>query len=398
MIYQKVSLKDAFCFYILSMDVNIIVVGGGCAGMQLINALLKLPAEQTGNILLIESNREIIHKSWCFWTKKQSEYDFLISKHWSELKFGSAYSDLFRKIAPYRYNYIHSELFFEYHNQLISNSPRVKVVYEEVKMFKSENGLKQVFTLNNRYQSQHVYSSIVDYTAINYDRILLWQHFKGWFIKTDQSVFNTNQATLMDFNIPQDNASHFMYVLPFSETEALVEFTSFSALDCYSDQIYDSYLRTYISEKFNCSYKVIREEKGKIPMTDFKFPPCSKEGIIHIGSTAGSIKPSTGYAFNRISRHTEYLIKCFLKSNRGIHANYGSARFHFYDTLLLQIIKDQPEKVDMVMDQLFSKNSFNQILSFLDENTTLLQEISLFNTLPIRLFLKEVLKYVRYQY
>jgi len=32
------------------IDANIIVVGGGCAGMQLINALLKLPAEQTGFI------------------------------------------------------------------------------------------------------------------------------------------------------------------------------------------------------------------------------------------------------------------------------------------------------------------------------------------------------------
>jgi len=396
---------DAFCyllllllFFSIMVDANIIVVGGGCAGMQLINALLKLPAEQTGNILLIESNREIIHKSWCFWTNKKSEYDFLISKHWSELKFGSASSDLSGEIAPYRYNYINSELFFEYHNQLISNTHRVTVIYEEVKTFKSENGLKQVITLNKQYQAQHVYSSIIDFSTINFNRVLLWQHFKGWFIKTDQPVFNANQATMMDFNIPQDNASHFIYVLPFSETEALVEFTSFSAVDSYSDEIYDSYLGKYIAEKFNSPYEIIREEKGKIPMTDFKFPPCSKEGIIHIGTTAGSIKPSTGYAFNRISRHTEYLIKCFLKNNKGINENYGSARFHFYDTLLLQIIKDQPEKVSVVMDQLFTKNSFNQILSFLDENTTLLQEISLFNTLPKLLFLKEVLKYVRYKY
>lgn len=380
------------------MDANIIVVGGGCAGMQLINALLKLPAEQTGNILLIESNREIIHKSWCFWTNKKSAYDFLISKYWSELKFGSACSDLSREITPYRYNYINSELFFEYHHQLISNSARVRVVYEKVKTFKSVNGLKQVITLNNQYHSRHVYSSLIDYTNINYNRILLWQHFKGWFIKTDKAVFNANQATLMDFNIAQDRASHFMYVLPFSETEALIEFTSFSKMNCYSDQIYDSYLGKYISEKFNCFYKVIKEEKGKIPMTDFKFPPCSKEGIIHIGSAAGSIKPSTGYAFNRISVHTEYLIKCFVKNNKDINENYGSPRFHFYDTLLLQIIKNDPEKVSVVMDQLFSQNSFNQILSFLDENTSLLQEISLFNTLPKQLFLKEASKYVRYKF
>ena len=382
------------CFFLM-MDANIIVVGGGCAGMQLINALLKLPADQTGDILLIESNPQIIHKSWCFWTNKLSEYDFLIGKHWSELKFGSSASDLSGEISPYRYNYINSELFFEYHHQLISNSPRVRVVYEDVKRFESDYGLKQVYTQNNRYQAQHVYSSLIDFSTIESNKVLLWQHFKGWFIKTDQPIFNSNQATIMDFNIAQDQAAHFMYVLPFSETEALIEFTSFSALDCYSDPIYDSYLKKYISEKFNCSYELIREEKGKIPMTDFNFPACSKKGVIHIGSAAGVIKPSTGYAFNRISRHTEYLIQCFLKNNNSINKLPGSGRFHFYDTLLLQIIQNQPEKVSVIMEQLFLKNSFQQILSFLDENTSLLQELSLFNTLPKRLFLKQVLKYVQ---
>jgi lycopene beta-cyclase len=379
------------------MDANIIVVGAGCAGMQLINALLKLPAEQTGDILLIESNRQINHKSWCFWTNKQSEYDFLIEKYWSELKFGSSGSDLSGEITPYRYNYINSELFFEYHDQLISSSSRVKVVYEDVIRFESDYGLKQVYTQDNRYQAQHVYSSLIDFSAIENNKILLWQHFKGWFIKTEQAVFKSNQATIMDFNIAQGEAVHFMYVLPFSETEALIEFTSFSSMDCYSDHDYDAYLEKYISEKFNCSYELIREERGKIPMTDFEFPACSKDGIIHIGSAAGAIKPSTGYAFNRISRHTEYLIKCFLTKNINIKTLPGSDRFHFYDTLLLQIIQNQPEKVAVIMEQLFLHNSFKQILSFLDESTSLLQELSLFNTLPKRLFLKQVFKHVQAQ-
>ena len=377
------------------VDANIIVVGGGCAGMQLINALLKLPAEQTGDILLIESNRPKIHKSWCFWTKEQSDYDFLIEKHWSELKFGSPCSNLSANITPYRYNYINSEKFFQYHNQLISDSPRVRVVHEDVTKFKSEKGLKQVYTLNNCYNARHVYNSTIDSNIVDYSKILLWQHFKGWFIKTDKAVFNSDQATLMDFNIDQDLAAHFMYVLPFSETEALIEFTSFSAPDCYSDHIYNSYLEKYIRAKFNCSYELVREEKGKIPMSDFKFPAYTKEGIIQIGSAAGAIKPSTGYAFNRISRRTNYLIECFLKNNESLDVTNSSDRFHFYDTLLLQIIRDQPEKISIIMNQLFVHNSFQKILSFLDENTSIFEELRLFSTLPKRLFLKNVLKYVK---
>jgi lycopene beta-cyclase len=376
------------------IDANIIIVGGGCAGMQLINALLKLPAEQTGEILLIESNQTIIHKSWCFWTNKQSEYDFLVEKYWSELKFSSSTSELSGIISPYRYNYINSEKFFKYHNELIQNSSRVRVISEEVVKFKSDNDLKQVHTLNNMYVAKHVYNSTIDHSFVDCTKMLLWQHFKGWFIKTDREVFSVDQATIMDFNIPQDQAAHFMYVLPFSKTEALIEFTSFSKPDCYSDQVYDSYLKEYISSKFDCPYEIIREEKGKIPMTDFDFSARDKEGIIQIGSAGGAVKPSTGYAFNRISSHTKYLIECFLNNNQSIINSNSSSRFHFYDTLLLQIIRDQPEMVSKIMDQLFVNNSFLKILSFLDESSKLFEEFSLFSTLPKRLFLKQVLKYV----
>ena len=377
------------------MDANIIVVGGGCAGMQLINALLKLPAEQTGDILLIESNVHPAHKSWCFWTSKPSEYDFLISKYWSVLNFTSANSDLKKEIAPFRYNYINSERFFEYHHQLIDQSPRVKVVYENVRQFKSENGLKQVITSNKSYQANHVYSSLLDADSLEANKLLLWQHFKGLFVKSDRPIFSSNQATIMDFSIPQDGAAHFMYVLPFSETEALIEFTSFSKVDSYTDYTYNSYLEKYISDKFDCTFEIIKEEKGKIPMTNFNFPAVSEHGVIQIGSAAGLIKPSTGYAFNRISRHTEYLIQCFLNPNSIVTRMPGLARFHFYDSLLLQIIQNQPEKVAIIMDQLFSRNSFNQILTFLDEHSSFLEEMSLFSTLPKRLFLKQVLKYVQ---
>ncbi len=311
------------------------------------------------------------------------------------MKFSSPKSNLSKKIAPYRYNYINSEQFFEYHHQLIAKSPRIKIVYEEVRQFKSENDFKQVITTHNTYQANHVYSSLTDFEALGSNNILLWQHFKGWFIKTDHPMFKENQATIMDFNIPQDGAAHFMYVLPFSETKALIEFTSFSKADSYTDYTYDTYLQKYISNQFDCSFEIIREEKGKIPMTDFNFPAVNEQGVIQIGSAAGTIKPSTGYAFKRISRHTNYLVHCFLNGNKKVQTMPDLVRFDFYDTLLLQIIQNKPEKVAVIMNQLFSKNSFNKILSFLDEKSRPLDEISLFSTLPIRLFLKQVLKYVQ---
>ena len=57
---------------------------------------------------------------------------------------------------------------------------------------------------------------------------LLVQHFEGWVIKTKNNFFDSEKATFMDFSIDQNSTTQFMYILPFSKTEALIEYTLFS--------------------------------------------------------------------------------------------------------------------------------------------------------------------------
>jgi lycopene beta-cyclase len=67
-------------------------------------------------------------------------------------------------------------------------------------------------------------------------------------------------------------------------------------------------------------------------------------------------------------------------------------RFRFYDRLLLSIIKSDTTKIPRVMSQLFTSVSMPRILSFLDEKSSIMQEIEIFSQLPIRLFLKHAWK------
>jgi lycopene beta-cyclase len=64
------------------------------------------------------------------------------------------------------------------------------------------------------------------------------------------------------------------------------------------------------------------------------------------------------------------------------------SRFSFYDSLLLWIVLKHPLKIEEIFTHLFKKNSTNSILLFLDEKTTLWQDISIFSTLPKMLFIK----------
>lgn len=119
------------------------------------------------------------------------------------------------------------------------------------------------------------------------------------------------------------------------------------------------------------------------------------DGIIPIGGRAGAIKPSTGYAFNRIRKNTLALVSDGFESES--NSFFKENRFNLYDTLLLQIIKTEPQKINLVMEQLFRNNKLSTILKFLDEETTLLEDLSIFSRLPIPLFLNQLKNYCKYR-
>lgn len=374
------------------MDAQHIIIGGGCAGMQLVQQLLKKPQEETGDILLIEKEKSAPGKSWCFWANAPSEYDFLIHKRWHSIQFGAQGENLAKNIHPYTYNYISSEDFFDYHYELIRKSPRVHLIHEHVNRVQQENGGFLVETDKNKYHSKKVLNSVVDFSNRAKHSILLWQHFYGWFIKTDQPVFDEHTATLMDFSIEQGPGANFMYVLPFSANTALVEFTAFSSVEAYSESSYTEQLESYIKSRWNTSFKIERTESGKIPMSNVPFPLINPAGAINIGSAAGAIKPTTGYAFKRIMKDTQELIS--LLHGQHHRKMISEQRFKFYDQLLLQIIEHEPLRVREIMTKLFSKNDWIPVLKFLDEDSSLAEEISIFSSLPKRLFLKQVYRYV----
>ncbi len=97
---------------------------------------------------------------------------------------------------------------------------------------------------------------------------ILWQHFKGWAIETEQPAFDPDLPTMFDFRTPQDGAMRFMYILPSSKHKALVEYTLFSPT-LLKDDAYDRALKQYINNILGLSvYKVI--EMAEIFTTLFK--------------------------------------------------------------------------------------------------------------------------------
>lgn len=134
----------------------------------------------------------------------------------------------------------------------------------------------------------------------------LLQHFIGQHIKIDKPLFAADTAILMDFRTDQSQGLHFIYLLPFSDTEALVESTLFTP-HILADDYYRTAIKTYLATIFNChDFTITHEEKGAIPLADLTPAKDSYEqNIIPIGAASGALRPSSGYGFAFIQRQAK---------------------------------------------------------------------------------------------
>ena len=108
------------------------------------------------------------------------------------------------------------------------------------------------------------------------------------------------------------------------------------------------------------------------------------ENVFQIGAAGGFMKASTGYAFTRMHQDAVNRVQ-----NRPTHV---PRRFRFYDQMLLKIMNNEMNRIPEVMDRLFSRVPTKRILQFLDDKTTLGQEIRLLAQLDITLFLKHLFR------
>lgn len=330
-------------------------------------------------------------RTWCFWEKQDGFFEDIVYKKWNRLSFLSdEFSDVM-DISPYQYKMIRGIDFYKYCFDEISKHPNVEVLYADIKSISFEN---KTLSLKSTDRSFELYSEVVfnslffpanSKPARNIIDIL--QHFKGWTIETPKAVFDPAVATFMDFRVPQSRGTTFAYVLPFSETKAMVEFTLFTKAVLTGEE-YSKALRNYMDEVLKIEeYKIIEEEFGVILMTTRKFDFWSGNSF-NIGVAGGQTKASSGYTFQFIQKQSEAITKCLIE-NKDLHeAVDSSSRFRFYDRVLLDVLAKSRLSGKKVFSTLFEKNTAQQVLKFLDNESTLKEELKIILTLPTMPFLK----------
>jgi lycopene beta-cyclase len=218
----------------------------------------------------------------------------------------------------------------------------------------------------------------------------LLQHFMGWYIKTSEPVFNSNVGTLMDFRLNQQHGATFMYVLPVSSTEALVEYTLFSEKTLKEEE-YITELEKYIKDELKINnYEITHREFGVIPMTMARFKRYLGAGkrIINIGTAGGFTKPSSGYTFQFVQKHLLQVAER-LKNGQSpaIKPSFRERMFFWYDMTLLEVLLSGKLTGEQIFSSLFGKVNPERILAFLANESTFWEEFKIRNSVPLLPFM-----------
>lgn len=380
-----------------STEFDYVFCGAGLAGLMLAYKMKSDVFFENASLLIIDpEEKKTNDRTWCFWDDKPSIWQDIVAKKWSFAAFNDADETLNINLKPLDYRMIEGLDFYQKILSFLTAQKNVHFLKDTVLSLEEKNDKVFVQTaLTGIIQAEKVFDSRFDASIIesqaNYP--YLKQHFKGWFIETENAVFDTEKITFMDFSVAQNGHTRFMYVLPFTEKKALVEYTLFSE-KLLPENEYDEAIKFYIKKYKTGSYTIERTEKGNIPMTCFLFDRRNSKNVIRIGSAGGWTKASTGFTFKNTDRISTRLVN-FLKETNDFRKFKIRNRFWFYDLILLDVLSADNQLGASIFSAVFSKNKPKSVFRFLDEQSSVYEDLKIILSCPKKPFIKAFFRRIR---
>ncbi|NBP65256.1 MAG: hypothetical protein EBU66_11450 [Bacteroidetes bacterium] len=373
--------------------VDYVFIGLGAANSLILRQMYHQGLLIDASMAIIDPDEKLLNdKTFCFWATEQELQDLgltsLISHQWSKLGIGDMIA---QSVSPYHYHHISSIALYDELRDILSTC-NVRFIRERAESIKTNSGLK-MFTVNtasSTVKTRYVFDSRPpQWNPPASNETFLLQSFVGWRITTKDACFDIDTFTMMDFSIDQAQSTQFVYTLPFNSHHALVELTRFGkdpiSYDYAQEQLY-SYCE---SKKFG-DYTIDSTEQGVIPMSSCTIKTEQTfEKYVKTGSGAGRIKPSTGYAFKEMAHDAIDIVASIQEKQSPTRSIYRSGRFAFYDRLLLKILEQYPQRGKELFERLFQHVHGRRVLRFLEEQTSFVEDISVFMALPKYIFAKQ---------
>lgn len=359
-------------------------------GLSALLVLENLAADQDfgSKKILVVSKGSDEPKTWCFWEKGPGPFDKLLTRQWPKALFRSG-GTLEILQGQNWYKMLEPSILEVHMTKILSAFPNVTFVEAEVIQVKDRVDSVKVITDKGVYMGAKAFDSIYRKSVEDPRYPMLLQHFAGWTIETTEPSFEPDTVTFMDFDIPQENSTRFVYVLPFSDRKALVEYTVFSPSPL-EDAEYEQGIRAYLAQKNISGYRIEAKESGVIPMTAYPFWKRNTRNVLHIGTAGGWTKPSTGYTLMYAQRKARQLREFLDRPNPDFSLFHTSTRFAWFDRIFVSVLYYENQAGKHIFSTLFRRAKPALVLRFLREETSFVQDLALLWSCPKRLFVKHL--------
>ncbi len=355
-------------------------MGAGCAGLSL---AASLGAAQTpGTVLLLEPRTSYIRdRTWCFWNTEEHLFSSAISHRWESWRVSRGERAVVRRSDRYQYCHIAGDDFYAQGLRAVERAPGQELC-QGVSVHSVEpqaSGLVRVETNSGGLLAREVFDSR---PAVGCSPPLLVQRFLGWHVRAARPCFDARTVELMRF-LPSDRPGRvrFLYLLPFSPTEALVEMTYLDAPDL-PEPFAEDELKSWLEENAG-NWEVVYTERGALPMTPAGRQPGGldhdPEHVHAIGVRGGRLKPSSGYGFLRIQRHSRAIARA-LAAGTPAPRTAEPQRYSLLDAVFLRALRTgDPAELFLAM---FAGANPDALVRFLGEASPMSETLRVAWSLP----------------
>ncbi len=362
-------------------DVDIVILGGGCAGLSVAVRLA-----QAGRALCVLEPRLIYQddRTWCFWRTALDPFTDCVKSVWTNWSVNGPTGRVQRSSAKLRYECVGSGNFYQRAQSLLADYPAASLLLGRTAtaVYKSPQGYK-IETDAGILTANHVIDSRPPQRVPAYG-----QFFLGYEVYTNRPVFNPTCVQLMDFRAARSGGIDFVYTLPFSRHHALIEVTTF-APKTPPPQVLQAWLLEEIEALKPGGYEVRRQEAGALPMeVGYRAP--LQPGVIAVGQGGGAVRPATGYAFARIQVQADALVAALQRGEMPRPFTDGPIT-RFMDSVFLQVMKSMPERGPAIFENLFRHTPPERLEHFLSGSSNALDRLAVMAAMPAMPFLKAAL-------
>ena len=385
----------------MATDADLVILGGGCAGLSL---ALRL-AEQPGlcrRVIVLESRQAYQHdRSWCFWRIGPHRFESLVKRSWSRVALRSATQTVQVDCARTPYQLLESGAFYQHAKAAIDVSHAVRL----------QLGVTVLAPPQSMPGGWRITTSAGELTAVQiidtrpprlpqHGDALLWQSFLGQEVVCDSPVFDSSRVELMDFANDLPDAIAFTYVLPLTNHRALIETTLFDPRPHTPADLERRQQRAVQRFCGAASSRVVRTEAGILPMgllPSANTDPQTERGAGHcrVGLMSGAARPASGYAFQRIQRWADSCGAAVRSGHDPIKHPPDPLLTRFMDRLFLDVLRSHPARGPELFTNLFDHVAMPRIARFLSDRASFVDRIAVAASLPTGLFLSQLLRLIQ---